>query len=133
MHPRLSCVGCYISNVAEGLNTIEAANLQHCFTCFDSWSAVENMSEDLAQRYKAAVATANEKTPPKELSQDQKLGMYAHFKQVEVGPCNTARPGIFDQTGRYKHDAWSKLGNMSKEEAMEKYIEIVNEAYGVQS
>mmetsp|Transcript_43471 Transcript_43471/g.92525 ORF Transcript_43471/g.92525 Transcript_43471/m.92525 type:complete len:94 (-) Transcript_43471:27-308(-) len=88
-------------------------------------------NEELVKNYKAAIATANEKTPPKELSQDTKLAMYGHFKQAEVGPCNTERPGIFDQAGRYKHDAWSKLGDMSKEDAMTKYIEIVNEAYGI--
>jgi acyl-CoA-binding protein len=86
--------------------------------------------EELLANYKAAIATANEKTPPKELSQDQKLAMYAHFKQAEIGPCTTDRPGFFDQAGRYKWDAWSALGNMSKEDAMAKYIEIVNEAYG---
>lgn len=89
------------------------------------------MSEELVERYKAAVKKANEEKPPKELSQDTKLAMYAHFKQAEVGRCNTERPGIFDQAGRYKYDAWSKLGDLSKEDAMTKYIEIVNEAYGV--
>lgn len=88
--------------------------------------------DELVLKFKAAVQTANDKTPPSALSQDTKLAMYGHFKQAEVGPCTTERPGIFDQTGRYKHDAWSKLGDMSKEDAMTKYIEIVNEAYGIQ-
>jgi len=34
--------------------------------------------------------------------------LYALFKQATVGDCNTSRPGIFDQKGRYKWDAWEK-------------------------
>eukprot|EP00428_Durinskia_dybowskii_P074676 CAMPEP_0170388506 /NCGR_PEP_ID=MMETSP0117_2-20130122/18121_1 /TAXON_ID=400756 /ORGANISM="Durinskia baltica, Strain CSIRO CS-38" /LENGTH=92 /DNA_ID=CAMNT_0010644433 /DNA_START=35 /DNA_END=314 /DNA_ORIENTATION=+ len=88
-------------------------------------------NEELIKNYTAAVATAKEKTPPKELSQDTKLAMYGYFKQAEVGHATPTDLIFFDQAGRYKHDAWSKLGDMSKEEAMAKYIEIVNEAYGV--
>lgn len=108
----------------------------HSFTVSSiasSLSIMSSPSEELVLQYKSAVTTANEKTPPVALTQDQKLSMYGLFKQAEVGPCNTERPGIFDQTGRYKHDAWSKLGDMSKEDAMKKYIEVVNEAYGVQA
>lgn len=87
------------------------------------------ISEELAQRYKRATELSKT-TPPQALSNDTKLNLYGYFKQAEVGQCNTERPGFFDQVGRTKHDAWSKLGNMSKAEAMEKYIETVKEAYG---
>jgi len=96
----------------------------------EAYSTMSEISEELNQQYQAALATAKT-TPPKELTQDQKLSMYGLFKQIEVGPCNTDRPGIFDQTGRYKHDAWSKLGTLSKEDAIKQYIAIVNEAYGL--
>ena len=88
-----------------------------------------SISEELTQQYAAAIVTSK-KTPPSELSQDTKLALYGLFKQSEVGPCNTERPSFFDQTGRYKHDAWTKLGDMSKTEAMRKYIDLVKEAYG---
>jgi diazepam-binding inhibitor (GABA receptor modulator, acyl-CoA-binding protein) len=90
--------------------------------------SASEVTEELTQSFQQAVATSKT-TPPKELTQDQKLGLYGLYKQAEVGPCNTERPGIFDQTGRYKHDAWTKLGSMSKAEAMTKYIALVNEAY----
>ena len=96
----------------------------------DSDSATGN--DELTQKYRAAIATSRDKTPPNALSSDTKLSIYGLYKQAEVGPCNTERPGFFDQTGRAKHDAWSKLGDMSKDEAMAKYIEVVNAAYGEQ-
>lgn len=57
------------------------------------------------------------------LDKQSLLFFYAHFKQATIGKCNTKKPGIFDVQGRKKWDAWSKLGDMSKDEAMTKYVE----------
>ncbi|KAM9287913.1 acyl-CoA-binding domain-containing protein 5 isoform 9-T9 [Cariama cristata] len=51
------------------------------------------------------------------------LKFYSFYKQATQGPCNIPRPGFWDPIGRYKWDAWSALGNMSKEEAMIAYVE----------
>jgi acyl-CoA-binding protein len=86
------------------------------------------MDGDLVARFTAAQEKSRSE-PPSALSSDTKLSIYGLYKQAEVGPCKTDRPGFFDQVGRAKHDAWSQLGEMSKEEAMNKYIEVVNAAY----
>ncbi|PIK61998.1 putative acyl-CoA-binding domain-containing protein 6-like [Apostichopus japonicus] len=58
-----------------------------------------------------------------QLPKENLLFFYAHFKQAKNGQCSTKRPGMFDFQGRQKWDAWSKLGGMSRDEAMEKYVE----------
>lgn len=51
------------------------------------------------------------------------LKFYSFYKQATEGPCKLSRPGFWDPIGRYKWDAWSSLGNMTKEEAMIAYVE----------
>lgn len=58
------------------------------------------------------------------------LRMYALFKQGSVGDANGSRPGITDMIGRAKWDAWAALKGTSKEQAMQQYIDLVNELKG---
>ncbi|XP_008533389.1 acyl-CoA-binding domain-containing protein 5 isoform X4 [Equus asinus] len=51
------------------------------------------------------------------------LKFYSFYKQATEGPCTLSRPGFWDPVGRYKWDAWSALGDMTKEEAMIAYVE----------
>ncbi|XP_060048329.1 acyl-CoA-binding domain-containing protein 5 isoform X3 [Erinaceus europaeus] len=51
------------------------------------------------------------------------LKFYSFYKQATEGPCKLSRPGFWDPIGRYKWDAWSSLGEMTKEEAMIAYVE----------
>ena len=55
------------------------------------------------------------------------LQLYALYKQATVGNVNTSRPGQFDFVGRAKWDAWDKLKGTSTEEAMQMYIDLVDE------
>ncbi|XP_040187750.1 acyl-CoA-binding domain-containing protein 4 isoform X1 [Rana temporaria] len=55
-------------------------------------------------------------------SYEEMLLFYSYYKQATVGPCNIGRPGFWDPIGRYKWDAWNKLGQMSQEDAMCAYI-----------
>ncbi|XP_071967312.1 acyl-CoA-binding domain-containing protein 4 isoform X3 [Engystomops pustulosus] len=55
-------------------------------------------------------------------SYEEMLRFYSYYKQSTVGPCNIPRPGFWDPIGKYKWDAWSKLGAMSQEDAMCAYI-----------
>ncbi|XP_013856222.1 acyl-CoA-binding domain-containing protein 6 [Austrofundulus limnaeus] len=59
-------------------------------------------------------------------SRDQLLYLYARYKQVKVGKCNTAKPGFFDFEGQRKWQAWKQLGDMDTEQAMREYISCVN-------
>ncbi|XP_006636426.1 acyl-CoA-binding protein [Lepisosteus oculatus] len=62
------------------------------------------------------------------------LEIYGLYKQATVGDVNTQRPGMLDFTGKAKWDAWDANKGMSKEDAMKKYIEKVEELkakYGI--
>ncbi|KAF3699025.1 Acyl-CoA-binding domain-containing protein 5 [Channa argus] len=59
-------------------------------------------------------------------SDDMMLMFYSYYKQATLGPCSIPRPtGFWDSHGKAKWDAWSSLGNMTKEEAMKNYIEDI--------
>ncbi|KAM9426518.1 acyl-CoA-binding domain-containing protein 4 isoform 2-T2 [Pholidichthys leucotaenia] len=51
------------------------------------------------------------------------LRFYGLYKQAVCGPCAAPRPGFWDPVGRYKWDAWSRLGEMRRESAMAEYVE----------
>ncbi len=63
-------------------------------------------------------------------SNDDLLFMYAHFKQADKGDVQGKRPGMMDMVGRAKYDAWAKLEGMSADDAMQAYIDKVNELLG---
>ena len=51
------------------------------------------------------------------------LRFYAYYKQASEGTCTQAKPSFWEVVNKAKWDAWKKLGNMPKEEAMSKYVE----------
>ncbi|XP_075889762.1 acyl-CoA-binding domain-containing protein 4 isoform X2 [Nelusetta ayraudi] len=55
-------------------------------------------------------------------SYEMMLRFYGLYKQAMCGPCAVSRPSFWDPVGRYKWDAWSSLGGMSKESAMAAYV-----------
>lgn len=55
------------------------------------------------------------------------LRLYGLYKQATVGDVNTSRPSQFDFVGRAKWDAWEKLKGTSIQEAMQTYIDLVDE------
>lgn len=61
-------------------------------------------------------------------SDDLRLKFYAYFKQGTHGPNDTPKPRFYQIVEAYKWDAWRKLGDMSKEEAMTNYIEELRHA-----
>jgi diazepam-binding inhibitor (GABA receptor modulator, acyl-CoA-binding protein) len=79
---------------------------------------------DLKARFDAAVAAA--KQTKKKPDNATLLKLYSYFKQASVGDAAGARPGGFDFVGAAKFDAWSKLKGMSRDEAMENYIQQVD-------
>ncbi|PNF29158.1 hypothetical protein B7P43_G11862 [Cryptotermes secundus] len=56
-------------------------------------------------------------------SHELMLRFYAYFKQATEGPCVTPRPAFWEVVKKMKWEAWNKLGNMSREEAMNNYVE----------
>jgi acyl-CoA-binding protein len=63
---------------------------------------------------------------PKRPSNDQLLDLYAFYKQATEGDVSGSRPGMLDLKGRAKYDAWAKRKGLSKEEAMKKYVALVD-------
>ncbi|XP_066484881.1 acyl-CoA-binding domain-containing protein 4 [Tiliqua scincoides] len=61
-------------------------------------------------------------------SYEEMLRFYGYYKQATVGQCQIPRPGFWDPIGRYKWDAWNRLGKMTKEEAMAAYIAEMKKA-----
>lgn len=53
------------------------------------------------------------------------LKLYGFYKQALEGKCNQPKPPIYDLKGRKKWYAWSEMGEMSKEEAMTGYVDLV--------
>ncbi|XP_059947163.1 acyl-CoA-binding domain-containing protein 6 isoform X1 [Mesoplodon densirostris] len=58
-------------------------------------------------------------------SREQLLYLYARYKQVTVGNCNTPKPSYFDFEGKQKWEAWKALGDSSPSRAMQEYIAVV--------
>lgn len=56
---------------------------------------------------------------------DLKLEMYGLYKQATEGDVSGSRPGMMQMVNRAKYDAWAKLKGTSQEEAMQKYMDIV--------
>lgn len=84
---------------------------------------------DLKTQFEAAAALV--KTFTKEPSNDEKLALYAYFKQATVGDNNTAKPGMFDLTGKAKWAAWNDKKGLSADDAMKAYIEQVEKLKAV--
>ncbi|CAM4511890.1 unnamed protein product [Caretta caretta] len=55
-----------------------------------------------------------------------KLKLYALFKQATEGPCSSPTPGMLDFVKKAKWDAWSSLGSLSKDNARQKYVDLVS-------
>lgn len=79
---------------------------------------------DLKQRFAEAQARIK---PVTGLGNDLMLDMYALYKQATSGDVSSPRPGMLDLRGRAKYGAWAKVKGTSADDAMTKYIAIVDE------
>ncbi|GMT08783.1 hypothetical protein PFISCL1PPCAC_80, partial [Pristionchus fissidentatus] len=69
----------------------------------------------------AAIA-ANATNLPVPITYAEMLTMNALYKQSKLGPCRVSQPGFWNPLERYKWDAWHRLGDMDKPEAMRRYV-----------
>ncbi|RME27484.1 MAG: acyl-CoA-binding protein [Deltaproteobacteria bacterium] len=53
------------------------------------------------------------------------LELYGLYKQATEGDVSGKRPGMFDLRGRAKYDAWAARKGMSREQAMDEYVRVV--------
>ncbi len=58
------------------------------------------------------------------------LKIYALFKQASSGDAEGKRPGFTDMVGRAKWDAWDAIKGTSKDDAMQQYIDLIEDLKG---
>ena len=80
--------------------------------------------EEKFKEAKEKVMTLSEKP-----SNNVMLELYAFNKQAEVGEIDIDPPKRFDFVAQAKYNAWKSKSGVGKEEAMTKYIELVNSLF----
>lgn len=83
---------------------------------------------DLTATFEAAVA--NSKNLSERPDNATLLKIYALYKQATDGDVEGKRPGMTDMVGRFKWDAWNELKGVSSEDAMQRYIDLIEELKG---
>jgi len=79
--------------------------------------------DDLLAKFEAATAAA--KQTKKKPDNATLLKLYSYYKQATDGDVKGTRPGGLDFVGGAKHDAWSKLKGVSRDEAMQNYVKQI--------
>ena len=77
-----------------------------------------------------AQAQAESKTLPERPDNMTLLKIYALYKQGSSGDVTGERPGMTDFVNRAKFDAWAALKGTSQEDAMQQYIDLIEELKG---
>lgn len=54
------------------------------------------------------------------------LQLYALYKQATLGDNTSPKPSLTDLVARAKWDAWNKIKGLSRDEAMQRYIALVD-------
>lgn len=75
-------------------------------------------------------ALADSKNLPERPDNMTLLKIYALFKQASTGDAEGKRPGFTDMVGRAKWDAWDALKGISKDAAMQQYVDLIEELKG---
>jgi diazepam-binding inhibitor (GABA receptor modulator, acyl-CoA-binding protein) len=78
----------------------------------------------LIDDFNTAVTRSKELT--KRPSNEELLDLYALFKQATDGDVSGDRPGGFDFKAIAKFDAWASKKGISKDQAMQDYVNLVS-------
>ncbi|EDW03092.1 acyl-CoA-binding domain-containing protein 5 [Drosophila grimshawi] len=83
----------------------------------------------IEERFQAAVNVIKglPKNGPYQPSTSMMLKFYGLFKQASEGGCAQKKPPFWDVVGRAKWDAWNRNRELSKEQAMQRYVEGLQE------
>jgi acyl-CoA-binding protein len=71
-------------------------------------------------------AQARVKQLPERPDNDTLLKLYALYKQGAEGDVSGDRPGLYDIVGVAKYEAWEKLQGTAPDDAMQRYIDLVD-------
>ena len=80
---------------------------------------------DLNATFEAAVA--NSKNLSERPDNVTLLKIYALYKQATAGDVTEKKPGFGDMVGRAKWDAWNALKGTTADDAMQRYIALVDD------
>ncbi|RSZ58722.1 acyl-CoA-binding protein [Massilia atriviolacea] len=58
------------------------------------------------------------------------LKIYALYKQASAGDTDGNRPGMTDFVARAKYDAWDAFKGTSRDDAMQQYVDLIDELKG---
>jgi acyl-CoA-binding protein len=83
---------------------------------------------DLKAKFEQAVADS--KNLPERPDNQTLLKLYALFKQASSGDADGKRPGFTDMVGRAKWDAWNELKGTSADDAMKRYVGLIDDLKG---
>ncbi len=84
---------------------------------------------ELQQQFEQAAA--NSKTLTDKPDNETLLKLYSLYKQATEGDTTESGPAnAFDFVAKFKHEAWAKLNGVSKEDAMQQYIDLVAKLKG---
>ncbi|MBI3094412.1 MAG: acyl-CoA-binding protein [Rhodocyclales bacterium] len=72
------------------------------------------------------VALADSKKLSERPSNDVLLQLYALYKQATEGDVEGKRPGFTDMVGRAKYDAWAAVKGTATDDAMQRYVDLVD-------
>ncbi|KAE9048791.1 hypothetical protein PR002_g242 [Phytophthora rubi] len=93
----------------------------------DEYMAKHGMSE-LDAKFQVAVdfiaARGNNK-----LTNEQKLTLYAFYKQAHFGKCSVDKPSAVDMVGSAKWESWKALGDLDQDMAKQQYVEWVQDLF----
>lgn len=80
-------------------------------------------SMDVREAFESATERAK-KLPHQ--ANDVLLELYGLFKQATEGDVSGEKPGMFDFKGAAKYEAWESRRGLSKDDAMQAYIDLVD-------
>jgi diazepam-binding inhibitor (GABA receptor modulator, acyl-CoA-binding protein) len=84
---------------------------------------------ELQQQFEAARELT--KTFTQKPDNETLLKLYSYYKQGSEGDVNIEEPtNMFDFVGKAKYNTWHSLKGITKEDAMQKYIDLVHEVKG---
>ncbi|KAI6688001.1 hypothetical protein NL676_024829 [Syzygium grande] len=94
----------------------------------DDWEGIER--SELEKKFALAanyVDPANMDDRMESVGGDVKMQLYGLHKVATEGPCREPQPMALMVSARAKWNAWQRLGNMSPDVAMERYISLLAE------
>ena len=83
---------------------------------------------DIQASFDAAVAAS--KSLSERPDNSTLLQIYALYKQATAGDVEGKRPGFTDMVGRAKYDAWAEVKGTGKDDAMQRYIDLIESLKG---